>query len=182
VLSGDGSVGGSGGGGDGAGDYPRRAKRQSRRRQPPTTGDRDRGGQVEAANPLFCRSSYATGCRGTIMKGRAIALVLSCAALSGCGGISSIPSFSLPSFNKPSFSVPGFTAPGMPVHVTSVPPGAEASFGRDGQSCTTPCTLTAPNGPGTFNVSFKLNGYQPQSVPFVESAFGQNFDPAGTDA
>jgi hypothetical protein len=47
--------------------------------------------------------------------------------------------------------------------VTSVPPGAEASFGKD--SCTTPCTLTAPNGTGTYNVSFKLKGYQPQSVP-----------------
>src|SRR5262245_63028413 len=94
---------------------------------------------------------------------RRTALVLSCAGLSGCGVIPSIPSFSLPSFNMPTFSVRG--APGTPVHVTSVPPGAEASFGRDGQSCTTPCTLTAPNGTGTYNVSFKLNGYQPQSVP-----------------
>ena len=92
---------------------------------------------------------------------RAIALILSCAALSGCGAIPGMPSFSLPSFNKP--SVPGFNAPGTPVHVTSVPPGAEASFGKD--SCTTPCTLTAPNGTGTYDVSFRLNGYQPQSVP-----------------
>jgi hypothetical protein len=97
------------------------------------------------------------------MMRRAIALILSCAALSGCGAIPGMPSFSLPSFNKP--SVPGFNAPGTPVHVTSVPPGAEASFGSDGQSCTTPCTLAAPNGTGTYNVSFKLNGYQPQSVP-----------------
>ncbi|MBV9632027.1 MAG: PEGA domain-containing protein, partial [Xanthobacteraceae bacterium] len=57
---------------------------------------------------------------------------------------------------------PGFNAS---VHVTSVPPGAEASLGSDGQSCTTPCSLTAPNGTGTYNVTFKLNGYQPQSVP-----------------
>jgi hypothetical protein len=89
------------------------------------------------------------------MMRRAIALVLSCAALSGCGGIASMPSFNMPSFN----------APGTPVHVTSIPTGAEASFGRDGQSCTTPCTLSGPNGTGTYNVSFKLNGYQPQSVP-----------------
>ncbi len=95
------------------------------------------------------------------MMRRAIALVLSCAALSGCGAIPSMPSFSLPSVKMPSFSGPG--APGTPVHVTSVPPGAEASFGKD--SCTTPCTLTAPNGTGTYNVSFKLKGYQPQSVP-----------------
>ena len=89
------------------------------------------------------------------MMRRAIALVLSCAALSSCGGIPSMPSFNMPSLN----------APGTPVHVTSIPPGAEASFGRDGQSCTTPCTLSGPNGTGTYNVSFKLNGYQPQSVP-----------------
>ena len=89
------------------------------------------------------------------MSRRAIALVLSSAALSGCGALPSVPSFNLPSFN----------APGAPVHVTSIPPGAEASFATDGQSCTTPCTLIAPNGMGTYNVSFKLNGYQPQSVP-----------------
>jgi hypothetical protein len=98
------------------------------------------------------------------MTRRVIALVLSCAALSGCGAIPSMPSFSLPSFNMPSFSVRGAPA-GTPVHVTSVPPGAKASLGRDDQSCTTPCTLIATNGTGTFNVSFTLKGYQPQSVP-----------------
>ena len=98
------------------------------------------------------------------MMRRAIALVLSCAALSGCGALPNMPSFSLPSFNMPSLSVRGAPA-GTPVHVTSVPPGAMASFGRDDQSCTTPCTLIATNGAGTYNVSFKLNGYQPQSVP-----------------
>ena len=92
---------------------------------------------------------------------RAVALVLSCAALSGCGALPSMPSFRLPSINMPSLS--GGGASGTPVHVTSVPAGAEASFGKD--SCTTPCTLTAPNGAGTYNVSFKLNGYHPQSVP-----------------
>ena len=75
-----------------------------------------------------------------------------------------MPSFSLPSLNMPSFSVHGAPA-GTPVHVTSVPPGAKASLGRDDQSCTTPCTLIATNGTGTFNVSFTLKGYQPQSVP-----------------
>jgi hypothetical protein len=94
------------------------------------------------------------------MMRRAIALVLSCAALSGCGGTPSMPSLSLPSVNMPSFNVPA-----TPVHVTSIPPGAEASFGSEGQRCTTPCTLSAPHGTGTYNVSFKLNGYQPQSVP-----------------
>ena len=95
------------------------------------------------------------------MMRRAIALVLSCAALAGCSALPSMPSFNLPSVKMPSFSGP--SAPGTPVHVTSVPPGAEASFGKD--SCTTPCTLTTPNGAGTYNVGFKLKGYLPQSVP-----------------
>jgi hypothetical protein len=98
------------------------------------------------------------------MMRRAITLVLSSAALSGCGALPSMPSFSLPSVNMPSFGVHGAPA-GTPVHVTSIPPGAKASLGRDDQSCTTPCTLIATNGTGTFNVSFTLKGYQPQSVP-----------------
>jgi hypothetical protein len=98
------------------------------------------------------------------MMRRAIALVLSCAALSGCGALPGMPSFSLPSVKMPSFSVGGAPA-GTPVHVTSVPPGAKASLGRDDQSCTTPCTLIATNGKGTYNVSFTLKGYLPQSVP-----------------
>ena len=98
-----------------------------------------------------------------MMTRRAIALAMSCAALSGCGGLPSMPSFSLPNVNLSNLS--GRGAPGTAVHVTSSPPGAVASFERDAQSCTTPCTLTAPNGTGNYNVSFKLNGYQPQSVP-----------------
>ena len=101
------------------------------------------------------------------MMRRAIALmsILSGAALSGCTGIPSLPSFSVPSFKMPSFSMPGFNQPGMPVHVSSIPPGAEASFGNGGESCRTPCTLAAPNGTGTYNVSFTLEGYQPHSIP-----------------
>lgn len=99
------------------------------------------------------------------MMRRAIVLVLSGAVLSGCTGIPSMPSFSVPSLKMPSFSMPGFNQPGMPVHVSSIPPGAEASFGSGGESCRTPCTLAAPNGTGTYNVSFTLEGYQPQSVP-----------------
>ena len=76
-----------------------------------------------------------------------------------------MPSFSVPSFKMPSFSMPGFNQPGMPVHVSSVPPGAEASFGNGGESCRTPCTLAAPNGTGTYNVSFTLEGYEPHSIP-----------------
>jgi PEGA domain len=100
------------------------------------------------------------GGRQAIIMRRAIGLVLSCAALSGCGGTPGMSSLSLPSVNMPNFNPPG-----TPVHVTSIPPGAEASFDSDGQRCTTPCTLSAPNGAGTYNVSLKLNGYQPQNVP-----------------
>ena len=76
-----------------------------------------------------------------------------------------MPSFSVPSFKMPSFSMPGFNQPGMPVHVSSIPPGAEASFGSGGETCRTPCTLAAPNGTGTYNVTFTLEGHQTQSVP-----------------
>jgi hypothetical protein len=101
------------------------------------------------------------------MMRRAIALmsILSGAVLSGCTGIPSMPSFSVSNFKMPSFSMPGFNQPGMPVHVSSIPPGAEASFGNGGESCRTPCTLAAPNGTGTYNVSFTLDGYQPHSIP-----------------
>ena len=124
------------------------------------SGDRDRRNLCTTKSALLLRN----GCLGgTIMMRRAVALVMSCAALSGCGALPSMP-FSLPSSDMPSFSVRG-TPAGTPVHVTSVPPGAKASLGRDDQSCTTPCTLIATNGTGTYTVSFKLNGYQPQSVP-----------------
>ena len=48
-------------------------------------------------------------------------------------------------------------------HIDSA--GRRGKHRQHGQKCTTPCTLTAPNGTGTFNVSFKLNGYHPQGVP-----------------
>ena len=98
---------------------------------------------------------------GATMMRRAFALVLSCAALSACGALPGMPSFNMSNVKMPSFSGP--RAPGTSVHVASAPPGAEASFGND--SCITPCTLPIPNGAGTYNVTFKLNGYQPQSVP-----------------
>ena len=63
------------------------------------------------------------------MMRRAIALVLSSAALSGCGALPSVPSSGLPSFNKPSFNVPSFNAPGTPVHVTSNSAGGRGKLG-----------------------------------------------------
>ena len=98
------------------------------------------------------------------MQSRAIVLILCGTALSACTGVPSMPSFSVPSFNMPSFSVPGFNSPGTPVRVESIPPGAEASI-ANGPSCKTPCTLKAPSGSGSFNVSFALKGYESQTVP-----------------
>jgi PEGA domain len=105
------------------------------------------------------------------MHSRAIVLMICGAALSACTGIPSMPSFNMPSFN-PNFSIPGFNAPGTPVRIESVPPGAEATFGS-GPGCRTPCSLPAPSGNGTYNVSFTLKGYEPQSVP-VRIQLAQN--------
>jgi hypothetical protein len=105
------------------------------------------------------------------MHSRAIVLMICGAALSACTGIPSMPSFNMPSFN-PNFSIPGFNAPGTPVRIESVPPGAEASFGN-GPGCRTPCSLPAPSGNGTYNVSFTLKGYEPQTLP-VRIQLAQN--------
>ena len=105
------------------------------------------------------------------MQSCAIVLILRGCALSACTWIPSMPSFSLPSFDIPSFNVPGFNSPGTSMRVEFVPSGAEASI-ANGPSCKTPCTLPAPTRSGSFNVSFALNGYEPQTVP-VRVAAGQ---------
>ena len=98
----------------------------------------------------------------------AFALVLCGAVLSACTGIPSMPSFNMPGFTMPSFS-----AAGTPVRIESNPPGAEASFGSSGPTCKTPCTLPAPPGAGTYNVTLTLKGYEQQMVP-VHVQIGRN--------
>jgi hypothetical protein len=101
------------------------------------------------------------------MQSRAVVLFLCSAVLSACTGIPSMPSLSI---NLPSFNFPRFNSPGTPIQVESIPPGAEANI-ADGPSCKTPCTLAAPPGSGTYNVSFVLEGYESQTVP-VRVAIG----------
>jgi hypothetical protein len=106
------------------------------------------------------------------MKSRAIALAVCGATLSACTGIPS-----LPAFNAPNFSFPGFSAAGTPVHVESIPPGADASIGS-GPSCKTPCTLSAPGAGGAYVVTFKLAGYQTQTAPVSISVSRESWDTA----
>jgi PEGA domain len=106
------------------------------------------------------------------MKSRAIALAVCGATLSACTGIPSIPAF-----NAPNFSFPGFSAGGTPVHVESIPAGADANIGS-GPSCKTPCTLSAPGAGGTYVVTFKLAGYQTQTAPVNISVSRESWDTA----
>src|SRR5262245_47747517 len=109
------------------------------------------------------------------IKSRVIALAVCGGALSACTGIPSMPSFNLPSITAP--RIPGFNVSGMPVRVESRPAGAEASLGG-GAPCKTPCTLTAPQAAGAFEVTFKLNGYQPQTIPVRITSTRETWDTA----
>jgi hypothetical protein len=67
------------------------------------------------------------------------------------------------------------------LRVESEPPGADART-TQGQSCRTPCELTVPSG-GEFQVSFSLNGYQPQSVQVrTEGPAGSAYSDTGSSA
>jgi PEGA domain len=67
------------------------------------------------------------------------------------------------------------------LRVESEPPGADART-TQGQSCRTPCELTVPSG-GEFQVSFSLNGYQPQSVQVrTEGPPGSAYSDTGSSA
>ncbi|ABE39288.1 PEGA domain-containing protein [Rhodopseudomonas pseudopalustris] len=52
--------------------------------------------------------------------------------------------------------------PTVTVQLDSVPPGAEA-LTSGGQSCKTPCSITAPAA--DFSVTFSQNKFQPATVP-----------------
>lgn len=58
------------------------------------------------------------------------------------------------------------------VRFESEPPGAEAKTST-GQTCRTPCALAMP-ATGSFNVTFALNGYQPESekVEYIQMGDG----------
>ena len=52
--------------------------------------------------------------------------------------------------------------PTVPLQFESDPPGAEIKT-SGGQTCRTPCALAVPAA--DFQVTYSLNGYQPQTVP-----------------
>jgi hypothetical protein len=52
--------------------------------------------------------------------------------------------------------------PTVPLQFESEPPGAEVKT-SGGQTCRTPCALAVPAA--DFQVTYSLNGYQPQTVP-----------------
>jgi PEGA domain len=63
------------------------------------------------------------------------------------------------------------------LRVESEPPGADARTSQ-GQSCRTPCELTVPSG-GEMQVSFALNGYQPQTLQVRTEAPPTSYGEAG---
>jgi PEGA domain len=52
--------------------------------------------------------------------------------------------------------------PTVPLQFESSPPGAEIKT-SGGQTCRTPCALAVPAA--DFQVTYSLNGYQPQTIP-----------------
>ena len=52
--------------------------------------------------------------------------------------------------------------PTVPLQFESDPPGAEVKT-SGGQTCRTPCALAIPAA--DFQVTYSLNGYQPQTIP-----------------
>lgn len=52
--------------------------------------------------------------------------------------------------------------PTVPLQFESTPPGAEIKT-SGGQTCRTPCALAVPAA--DFQVTYSLNGYQPQTIP-----------------
>src|SRR5215475_2354883 len=85
------------------------------------------------------------------------------------------------SMSMPSMDIFKGTPPTEVLRVESEPPGADART-TQGQSCRTPCELTVPSG-GEFQVSFSLNGYQPQSVQVrTEGPPGSAYSDTGSSA
>lgn len=92
---------------------------------------------------------------GAELMTRLLALLTLGTALAGCS------SWSVPNLDMSMFS--GSTATTVTVRAESNPPGAEARS-EGGTACRTPCILALP-GSGVSNVTFSLEGYQPQMVP-----------------
>jgi PEGA domain-containing protein len=63
---------------------------------------------------------------------------------------------------------------GSRVSLESNPPGAHVSLSSFG-SCTTPCTLPAPDTPGNYSVTFGLTGYAPVTLPIHATVIRQGW-------
>jgi len=87
---------------------------------------------------------------------KTFALVLCCFSLAACAAVS------------------GSSAGPGKVSLESTPPGAHASLSSFG-SCTTPCTLPAPDKAGDYNVTFGLAGYAPLTIPIHATANRENW-------
>ena len=90
----------------------------------------------------------------------AATLVLLAATLAGCSGLSG----------------GGTGAADKPkVAFESRPPGAQVSLAPSGASCTTPCSVPAPDTGGNYNVTFTLPGYLSQTLPVKVIVTKQNW-------
>jgi len=90
----------------------------------------------------------------------AAVLVLSAATLAGCSGL---PGAGSGTADKPK------------VAFESRPPGAQVSLAPSGASCTTPCSVPAPDTGGNYNVTFTLPGYLSQTLPVKVIVTKQNW-------
>jgi hypothetical protein len=76
------------------------------------------------------------------------AVVVAAAALAACSGLS------------------GTTPADKPkVAFESRSPGAQVSLAPSGASCTTPCSVPAPDKSGSYDATFTLPGYVSQTLP-----------------
>jgi hypothetical protein len=63
-------------------------------------------------------------------------------------------------------ALPGTAPADKPkVAFESRPPGAQVSLAPSGASCTTPCSVPAPDNSGSYNATFTLPGYVSQTLP-----------------
>ena len=79
---------------------------------------------------------------------RTIAVVVCGAALAGCSALPGLGS-----------------SEKAQIKFESRPPGAEATLSTGAASCKTPCSVPAPDKSGTYNATFTLDGYAPQTLP-----------------
>ena len=89
---------------------------------------------------------------------RTIAVVLGGAALAGC---SALPGVGSSDKAKIAFE--------------SRPPGAEVSLSSGSTSCTTPCSVPAPDKSGNYNATFTLSGYTSQTLPVRVTVAKENW-------